>query len=171
MVERCLIVRTKLLGSDHIKFAECLWVRALIHKKMCEYEDAIQLYEKALAIVEKQLGSSHPQTALYTKTIADVYRLQSNYTRAESLYRDALYINRSNFGDLHSRYYFFLYLSTTSNIFLTTFSFHCFFFSSLICISVAECLDALGKVLKKVGKYHEAKAFYEEALQILSYVC
>ncbi len=66
-----------------------------------QYDQAIQLVERALALREKAHGAEHPDVADSLDNLAWLYDYKGDYTRSESLYLRALAINEKILGAEH----------------------------------------------------------------------
>ncbi|MGH9837263.1 MAG: tetratricopeptide repeat protein [Blastocatellia bacterium] len=66
-----------------------------------QYDQAIQLAERALSLREKAHGAEHPDVADSLDNLAYLYEAKGDYSRPESLYLRALAINEKMLGAEH----------------------------------------------------------------------
>ncbi|RUP51353.1 Tetratricopeptide repeat-domain-containing protein [Jimgerdemannia flammicorona] len=74
LYERALIIREKVLGSEHPDTAQYLNNLAIFYRGQGDYDKARLLCERALSIREKVLGSEHPHTAQSRRNLASCHR-------------------------------------------------------------------------------------------------
>jgi hypothetical protein len=114
VMERALVMRKKLLGSDHADVGDSLHDLGLLNFKMGKTEQAAVLLDRALANRQGALGSRHPKVGLNLAALALVFRSMGRYTEAKDLSLDSLKIRRATAGENHldtAESYFCLALS------------------------------------------------------------
>jgi len=79
LYEKALVIREKILGSEHPDVATSLNNLAALHKDLGNYEQAKPLYERALAIDEKVYGTEHPDVAIDLNNLAVLHCNQGDY--------------------------------------------------------------------------------------------
>jgi tetratricopeptide (TPR) repeat protein len=70
LYRRALVIRERVLGSDHPDVATSLNNLASLYKSQGKYDEAEPLHRRALAIREKSLGSDHPDVAASLNNLA-----------------------------------------------------------------------------------------------------
>ena len=89
-------------GEDHSNVATSYNNLALVYKRLGEYNQAKQLYEKALTIRKKIFGEDHADVATSYNGLASVYNRLGQYNQAKELYEKALLIRKKIFGEDHA---------------------------------------------------------------------
>jgi len=101
LIERALVLRENVLGSNHPDVAETLNNLGLLYHTQGKYAQAERLYQRALAIRENVLGSDHPDVAQSFNNLAGLYQDQGKYAQAEPLYQQSLAIRERLLGADH----------------------------------------------------------------------
>ena len=73
-----------------------------MYNRLGEYNQTIELYEKALWIRKKILGEDHADVATIYSKLASVYNRLGEYNQAKELYEKALTIRRKIFCEDHA---------------------------------------------------------------------
>ena len=94
LYERAILIREKVLGSEHPDVASSLNNLAALYDNQRRYDVAEPLFERALSIREKVLGSEHPDTALSLQILPFSTKNQGRYDAAEPLYRTSTFYPR-----------------------------------------------------------------------------
>ena len=71
MYQKCLEIRTKVLGPDHPDTATTQNNIGVVLKNQGKYPEALKMYDKCLKTREKVLGRNHPNTASTKSKCAD----------------------------------------------------------------------------------------------------
>ena len=79
MYHKAYILRTDLLGNDHIDVAVCFYNMADAHCGLGDDEEAIRGYEKFLSIASIKLGFDHPDIACVLTTLGQLYYKVQDY--------------------------------------------------------------------------------------------
>jgi tetratricopeptide (TPR) repeat protein len=101
LLQRALVIREHVLGSDHPDTALSLNNLALLYHNQGKYEQAEPLYQRALTIDEKAYGSDHSEVATDLNNLALLYASQGKYEEAEPLYQRSLAIYEHVLGPDH----------------------------------------------------------------------
>lgn len=72
-----------------------------VYTEQCDYDKALEYYDKALAIYKKNLGPKHPDIATSYNNIGVVYYEQNKYDKALKYYKKALAIREKVLGPEH----------------------------------------------------------------------
>jgi CHAT domain-containing protein/Flp pilus assembly protein TadD len=102
--ESILVIRKKVLGSQHPSYARSVNNLALLYHMQGAYVKAELLYQEARAIYKGVLGIKHPEYATSLCNLAELYRLQGNYKKAEPLHHEAIGIRKQVLGTNHPDY-------------------------------------------------------------------
>ncbi len=97
-------IRKKLLGTDHLDYADGLNNLARLYRAQGDDVHAELLFRQALKIREKVLGENHPAYAQSLNNLGCLYRGQGDYRRAEPLLRQASEIWKKILGENHPAY-------------------------------------------------------------------
>ncbi len=101
LAKRALLIREKLLGSEHPDVATSLNSLAQLYQAQGNYSKAEPMLKRSLAIREKVLGSEHPYVAASITNLAAIYRLQGSYSKAEPMLKRSLAIFEKVLGSEH----------------------------------------------------------------------
>src|SRR5262245_1792825 len=98
LAERALVIRERVLGSEHQDVADALNDLANYYSAKDQYPQSEQLLQRAMTIREKVLGPDHPGIAITLNNLAILYKKKGDYARAESQYQRALAIDEKALG-------------------------------------------------------------------------
>jgi CHAT domain-containing protein/Tfp pilus assembly protein PilF len=101
LFKRALLIREKVLGSEHPSTASALHNLAYHYYTIRAYDKAEPLYKRTLAIKEKILGQEHPDVAQFLNYLALLYKTMGDYSKAEPLYKRSLAIREKMLGLEH----------------------------------------------------------------------
>ncbi len=87
--------------SEHKDYATLLNNIGIVYNKICDYNKALEFYEKALNIVKNILGELHPYTATSYNNIGSVYDKIGDYNKALEFYEKALNVKIKLLGTEH----------------------------------------------------------------------
>ncbi|CAF0720604.1 unnamed protein product [Adineta steineri] len=174
--EKALIIRQRLLPSNHPDLGDSYNKIGIVYDRMGDYPKALSYYEKALAIRQQSLPSNHPDLGASYNNIGNVYYSMGDYLKALSNYEKALAIRQQslpfNHPDLGATY---------NNIGLVYYSMDDY---SKALSSYAKALaigqqslpsnhpdlggsyNNIGVVYEDMGNYSKAHSFCERAVQI-----
>lgn len=99
--KRALEIKKRVLGDQHVEFAEGLNNLAVLHHDRGAYDEAERLYSKARAVLEKALGAEHPSVALILNNLAETYAIQGKDREAEALFQRARALAEAALGPDH----------------------------------------------------------------------
>jgi tetratricopeptide (TPR) repeat protein len=99
--ERALLIRERVLGSEHPHTADSLNSLAMVVQDQGDFTSAQQLCERALAIREKVRGPKHRETAHSLNNLAVLLQEQGDLAKARPLYERALAIKEEVLGREH----------------------------------------------------------------------
>lgn len=89
------------LPDDHQDVASCYWGLGIIALDRGEYDQSLQLHQKALEIFGRTLQKDHRHVADSHNCIGQVYESQGDFTRALESCEKALTIYRKTLGEDH----------------------------------------------------------------------
>jgi tetratricopeptide (TPR) repeat protein len=92
LLEQALMIRTNLLGPEHVLVAASLYHLGGIYLYKGELPEAADLFQRALAMRRRLLGNDHPEVAEALMLLADTVRCMGRPAEAETYAREALAI-------------------------------------------------------------------------------
>ena len=107
--DKAIIIREKVLGTDHPETASVYNNIALVYYEKGDYEKALEYYNMALTIHKKVFGTEHKDITHIYNNIALVYAAKGEYNKALELHKKSLSIEVSEYGIMHQ------YTATTYN--------------------------------------------------------
>ena len=97
-------IRRKVLGEDHLGYADVLYSLAALFQETREYKSAEAYYKQALEIKKKVLGEEHADYASSLNNLGVLYYEMGDYKSAEPYLKQALEIKRKALGEEHQDY-------------------------------------------------------------------
>jgi tetratricopeptide (TPR) repeat protein len=88
--QRCVEVRKKLLGSDHVSTAEAMVHLGRLYSDARVLDKAESLLVFALQVLRQQLGEGHSETLLAVNMLASMYSKAGRFHEAETLLLDCI---------------------------------------------------------------------------------
>ncbi|CAJ1932944.1 unnamed protein product [Cylindrotheca closterium] len=73
----------------------------LFAKQLCEYDNAIQIYQRIAQLESSRLGSKHPMMAGIYSTIADILQEKGSMNEALVMYEESIQLFASSIGVTH----------------------------------------------------------------------
>jgi tetratricopeptide (TPR) repeat protein len=149
---------------------------AAIHDVAAEYEQALQLYERALAVREKILGPQHPSVATSLNNLASLHKDMAAFDQAKSLFHEAVAIKEKALGPEHPSVGLSLYNLGRVHLNAGEYDEAKAILERALSImekslgkdhsNVGAALNGLGQIHRANREYEEAKASYERSLAI-----
>lgn len=102
-LEQLVPITERELGTDHLDVAAQLANVGIVHRRLAQFDQALDHLERALHIEQKGLGPSDPRIALTLAAIGQVHEDQGRYEEASSYFDRALAIETSQLGPDHPR--------------------------------------------------------------------
>jgi tetratricopeptide (TPR) repeat protein len=100
-LEQALAIRQRVLGADHPATATSLsYLGGLLHRQR-DYAGAGAYYKQTLTIFQKVYGERHPATASVLGNLGSLLRSQGDYAGARAYLEQALLIQREVLGNHH----------------------------------------------------------------------
>ncbi len=141
-----------------------------------DYEEALQLFERAVAIVESRLGGMHPDLAILLSNFAILHSKNGNWEQAEPLLLRSLAISETAHGPEHPKtalslnnYAAMLYRQGKYDLaespYRRALEIQCKVLGEDHQYT-ASSFTNLGDVLRRQGNYQEAEECYARALKI-----
>lgn len=107
--EKSIIIREKVLGTEHEETATAYNNIALVYYELGDYDKALEYYNQAFAICKKVSGTEHKDITHICNNIALVYTAKGEYKKALEIYKKELTITVREYGTGHQ------YTATTYN--------------------------------------------------------
>lgn len=98
LLQQSLVIREKILGSEHAEIAMGINNLAVLYEFFGQYDQALPLYRRVLVIREKSLGSDHIDTAFSLNRLGRLYLQLGQYDQALPLFQRALLIREKALG-------------------------------------------------------------------------
>jgi tetratricopeptide (TPR) repeat protein len=171
-----LVMKERLLGTDHLEISGNLNLLAEFYRFQSRYEEAEHLHMRALHIRRQSLGELHPLVAESLNNLGFVYRAAGGYTRAEPLQRQALEIRKKTLGPEHRDVA--ISLDTMAGLFraMGRYAEAEPYYQQALEIRrqvlgethphIALSLNNLAGYYRALEKYEEARRLYEQALEL-----
>lgn len=99
-IHTCIIA----VGDEHPLFADAIELKAVVHTKNKQFDEALDLLSKSKSIYEKTYGKKNVKTIQNKSRVANVYYFKQEYDLAIKNYTVALKGYKSIFNKVHPNY-------------------------------------------------------------------
>jgi hypothetical protein len=99
--ERCLSIRTRLLGAEHCLTLTSMTSLYVVHMRQGRWEDAERLGLQVMRTHTRKLGANHPDTLMSMNNVAYTWKSMGKSTEAIDLLRTCVRLRLQQLGPNH----------------------------------------------------------------------